>query len=1174
MNLETMARLGGSGALALGVIAGAAVAGDPSFFGPTPYLSLEDSLFKPHSLGRVWILEDLEDGFFNPPGASLGPTVLGAVFGPGPMSDSVDADDGVIDGFGTDGRCWRSVDAPSNQVVINFNAALLGGLPTRVAVVWTDGSTNSGVTFSALNGNGIFGGSIVQSLGDSQDGTTADDRFLGVEWAEGIGTIILSNSAGPLEWDHLQFELPIPFRATFLEPAPYLSFVDSPFFTTELMVVQDFESGSLDTIGALISGATPTAPSPTTDSVDGDDGVIDGSGTAGWSAALVANGPLAIEFDKAVLGGLPTQFGLAVTDLPEGPGRIRVQGFDEQDLSVGFFEFVLTGDEFDDGQTAEDRFIGLTSDVGLSRVQITPLGVAIEVDHIQFNRYPVNLLTPVGPVPYLSTADSPFNVNANPSGFEVVDVEDGTTEAYGASIDVSLIITPAVFTDSVDADDGVIDGSGADGHSMAQFAGSPVVITFDEAVLGGLPTQFGVVLTDSCSGPRDFTLRAFDGADSLMGIAEFTVVFDDTGLGTTEEDRFVGFTTPTGMSRVEIEGPDVCNFELDHIQYDIALPNPLTAVGPLPYLSLADSPFDVEGNPGGFVVIDAENGSSAGFGATVEVSLVIAPAFFTDSVDGDDGNIDGSGAEGHSMAQFAGSPAVITFDESALGGFPTKFGVVITDSCSGAWTFQLQAFDAGGAPLGMIEETIFLDDSQFGTTAEDRFIGFTSKVAFSRVEISGPDVCNFELDHIQYDIAIPNTLVAIDPVPYLSRADSPFDLLSNPEGFVVVDVEDGTTNAFGATIDVSLIIAPAVFTDSVDGDDGVIDGSGAAGHSMAQLAGSPAVVTFDSMALGGLPTKFGVVITDSCQGAWPFRLRAFDASDQQLGLIEQVLVMDDTQFGTTAEDRFIGFTSRTGVARVEISGPDVCNFELDHIQFDVPPVALLTPLGPTPYLSAADSPFDLLGSPDDYELIDMENSSAAGFGATVEASLVLPPGDLTDSVDADDGVIDGSGLAGHSLLQFTGAPVIITFNAVLLGGLPTEFGVVFTDALEGPQTLVVSAFDADDLLIATTETEVIFDDSLAGTTAEDRFIGFTSMIGVRRIEISCTSNMELDHIQYNIPTPAGKGGPADLNRDGVVDGADLGILLSAWGTVGPGDFNGDGVVDGADLGTLLSFFGS
>lgn len=47
---------------------------------------------------------------------------------------------------------------------------------------------------------------------------------------------------------------------------------------------------------------------------------------------------------------------------------------------------------------------------------------------------------------------------------------------------------------------------------------------------------------------------------------------------------------------------------------------------------------------------------------------------------------------------------------------------------------------------------------------------------------------------------------------------------------------------------------------------------------------------------------------------------------------------------------------------------------------------------------------------------------------------------------------------------------------------------------------------------------------------------------------------------------------ADLNLNGVVDGADLGLLLAAWGGPG-GDLNGDGVTDGADLGLLLAAWG-
>ncbi|HMN96131.1 MAG TPA: hypothetical protein PKC43_07450 [Phycisphaerales bacterium] len=50
--------------------------------------------------------------------------------------------------------------------------------------------------------------------------------------------------------------------------------------------------------------------------------------------------------------------------------------------------------------------------------------------------------------------------------------------------------------------------------------------------------------------------------------------------------------------------------------------------------------------------------------------------------------------------------------------------------------------------------------------------------------------------------------------------------------------------------------------------------------------------------------------------------------------------------------------------------------------------------------------------------------------------------------------------------------------------------------------------------------------------------------------------------------------PADLNGDGTVDGADLGLLLSSWGGTGSADLNNDGVVDGADLGLLLSGWGA
>lgn len=49
--------------------------------------------------------------------------------------------------------------------------------------------------------------------------------------------------------------------------------------------------------------------------------------------------------------------------------------------------------------------------------------------------------------------------------------------------------------------------------------------------------------------------------------------------------------------------------------------------------------------------------------------------------------------------------------------------------------------------------------------------------------------------------------------------------------------------------------------------------------------------------------------------------------------------------------------------------------------------------------------------------------------------------------------------------------------------------------------------------------------------------------------------------------------PADLNRDGIVSGSDLGLLLGNWGLVGVGDLDVDGTIGGSDLGLLLGAWG-
>jgi len=51
--------------------------------------------------------------------------------------------------------------------------------------------------------------------------------------------------------------------------------------------------------------------------------------------------------------------------------------------------------------------------------------------------------------------------------------------------------------------------------------------------------------------------------------------------------------------------------------------------------------------------------------------------------------------------------------------------------------------------------------------------------------------------------------------------------------------------------------------------------------------------------------------------------------------------------------------------------------------------------------------------------------------------------------------------------------------------------------------------------------------------------------------------------------------PGDITGDCIVNGADLGLLISGWGPCAPncpGDLNLDGFVTGADLGIMISFW--
>lgn len=193
------------------LVASGSAAGDALLIGPRPYREASDSPFWEL---KGLMLDTLEDGQLNLAGVV---PHGGFVLGPTANTDSVDADDGVIDGNGRGGHSWWISE---KSLEVRFDEGVLGQFPTRVGLVWTDG--RDVVTFEAYGPDGELLGTLT---GDHPDGVsgggTEEDRFYGVRNAEGVSKIIFRNS-GPwagIEVDHFQYILPAPGGAVLIAAA-------------------------------------------------------------------------------------------------------------------------------------------------------------------------------------------------------------------------------------------------------------------------------------------------------------------------------------------------------------------------------------------------------------------------------------------------------------------------------------------------------------------------------------------------------------------------------------------------------------------------------------------------------------------------------------------------------------------------------------------------------------------------------------------------------------------------------------------------------------------------------------------------------------------------------------------------------------------------------------------
>jgi hypothetical protein len=182
-----------------------------------------------------------------------------------------------------------------------------------------------------------------------------------------------------------------------------------------------------------------------------------------------------------------------------------------------------------------------------------------------------------GPTPYLSTADNPFL--SLPGTFYVETFEDGLLNTPGLSAINGGVRGPSGLTDSVDADDGAIDGSGNNGHSFLVRPGSVgVTFVFLPTPFGRLPSYAGLVATDGYgqNGAPANTVEFYGPSGELLGTLDNP--YQNFDVDTVDDDRFMGVYNSAGISKIRIYnlGTGNVGMECDHVTYGVPEPFSLT----------------------------------------------------------------------------------------------------------------------------------------------------------------------------------------------------------------------------------------------------------------------------------------------------------------------------------------------------------------------------------------------------------------------------------------------------------------------------------------------------------------------------------------------------------------------------------------------------------------------
>ena len=177
---------------------------------------------------------------------------------------------------------------------------------------------------------------------------------------------------------------------------------------------------------------------------------------------------------------------------------------------------------------------------------------------------------------------------------------------------------------------------------------------------------------------------------------------------------------------------------------------------------------------------------------------------------------------------------------------------------------------------------------------------------------------------------------------------------------------------------------------------------------------------------------------------------------------------------------------------------------------------------------------------------------------------------LARALDAIPGISGATyaGISGSSSVCISDSGVVVFANAFNLGAT-SNVGIFAWDEVTGLRVIAKSG-DTNFTGTACNQLTLIGGTGVSGNGINTGLNAAGQL--VLRAGDSVNSINTIAKIDLG-STPC----PADLNGDGVVNGADLAALLGAWGPcVGscPADLTGDGAVGGDDLGVMLGAWGN